>query len=347
MVKSLLLFAVAASMAVAESHPAWWAYVSPEANALIGIKSSSIRSSPLAAVIDAKVFASSTPRFPSLDCLKQADEIVVSSPDLLAVAAGSFPEAMVEVQAQRRGLSRSAYREVALWLPKSTGGMGVARVSDEILLVGTQQTLEAAIDRSLAESAHQDSPLFSKAAGLSESGDVWAVAAKLPDPLVGEFMPLETTGVNLLGQASAHDGLTLAASFDAASADAAGDFVRGLREKALSWPEAARGFEATADQAHVTITLKMTAEPLAAVLRSVPKPEEPADPVTFQVTHVESGKPQIVRIFYLDDGIHQITLPPMPPPGSDQMPVDVTQPLIVRILNLDEGVRGFVIPPPQ
>lgn len=63
--------------------------------------------------------------------------------------------------------------------------------------------------------------------------------------------------------------------------------------------------------------------------------EQSPDPVTFEITHVEAGQPQIVRIFNLDEGTREI----------DITHVETSEPQIVRILNPDEGTHEIVLPP--
>src|SRR6185295_14094757 len=97
-----LLFGTAS--AVAESHPAWWRYASPEATALVGIHWEHVRSSPFAEAISAELSGDAGLGFPDLGCVKEARQILISSPVLLAAASGNFPAATVGEQAIRKGL---------------------------------------------------------------------------------------------------------------------------------------------------------------------------------------------------------------------------------------------------
>jgi len=49
---------------------------------------------------------------------------------------------------------------------------------------------------------------------------------------------------------------------------------------------------------------------LAAGQSSTPEAVRPDNPVTFSITHEEATKPQVVRIFNLDEGTRVIVLPP-------------------------------------
>jgi len=345
-VKFAFSILLAATLASAEPHPSFWTYASPEATALVAIKWNNLQHSPFAAAIEAQISPSGALGFPDLDCLRQAREIVISSPALLAAEAGSFRAATVQDQAQRQGLSRLAYRGVTLWLPQQADKLGVAQISAELVLVGARKTLETAVDRGLSGTGRQDSPLLTRAASFSEDADLWVAAVKLPDPLAGRFVPLEAAGSEFLGRVTFRDGLAVQAFFDAGSEAAASEFVRGLRERAPSFPAVARGIEAAADQSRVTIALQVSSADLLAALPSAPapasahppepeavsaiavalqgsagpqpseepklaaEPEQPASPVKFAITHVEAFQPRIIRIFNLDEGTREIVLPP-------------------------------------
>jgi hypothetical protein len=341
------LIAITATLAAAESHPSWWMYASPEATALVGIQWNSLRHSPFGAAIEAELAPGGALAFPDLECLRQAREIVISSPALLAAEAGDFPAAKVKDQAQRQGLRRSLYKGLTLWLPEQADRLGVAQISEQLVLVGSRATLQAAIDRSLSD-ARMYSPLLPRAAHFSQTGDLWVVAAKLPDPLADLFVPLDADASDFLGQVSVRDGLAVEASFNASSDAAAVEFARKFGARAPSFPAVARGVEASADQGKVTITLQVRSEELLAALH--PQPAAPAipkasaaptiraapvtpvemaaaprtlgnniaanniaaapEPVTFAVTHTEASEPQIVRIYNLDGGTREIVLPP-------------------------------------
>jgi hypothetical protein len=317
-------------------------YASPEATALVGIQWSNLRHSPFAAAIEAELAPGGALAFPDLECLRQAREIIISSPALLAAEAGNFPAATVKDQAQRQGLHRLMYRGLALWLPDQAELLGVAQISEQLVLVGSRATLQAAIDRSLSESRLY-SQLLPRAAHFSQTVDLWVVASKLPDPLADLFVPLDADASDFLGQVTVRDGLSVEASFNAGSDAAAAEFARKFGASAPNFPAVARGVEASADQGKVTITLQVKPEELLAALH--PQPAAPAasavpvqiaaapraqiaaaprvvanniaaaqtpapEPVKFEVTHTEAGEPQIVRIYNLDGGTREIVLPP-------------------------------------
>jgi hypothetical protein len=81
------------------------------------------------------------------------------------------------------------------------------------------------------------------------------------------------------------------------------------------------------------------------------QPAEP--PVKFAITHVESSKPQIVRIYNLDEGVREIVLPPAPvlmsqlpdPLKTEKARVEAGQPQTIVIFNLGEGTREIELSP--
>jgi hypothetical protein len=333
------LFAIvlAATAAAGETHPSWWAYASPEATALVGIQWNNLRGSPFAAAIEAQIAPGGALGFPDLDCLRKAREIFISSPALLAAETGDFPVLTVQEQAQRQGFSPLVYRGAVLWLPEQADKLGVAQVNEHLVLVGARKTLERALDGQLSERGRADSALLTQAARFSETADLWVAAVKLPDPLATRFVPLDAAGSGFLGRVTVHDGLTVQAFFDAGSEQAASGFVRAFRDKAPSFPLAARRIEAAADQSRVTIALQVSSSEILTAPYAAPQPaavaeianapqgsagllildgppiaaepEPPPAPYRFEVTHVEASQPRIIRIFNLEEGTREVNLP--------------------------------------
>ncbi len=127
----------------------------PEATALVGIHWDNLRNSPFASAIEDELASTGPLAFPNVECLRHAREIVISSPELLAAEAGSFPSATVKDQAQRAGLRRLVYRGLTLWTPEQAAGLGIAQISEQIVLVGSRKTLQSAVDRSLLATGRQ------------------------------------------------------------------------------------------------------------------------------------------------------------------------------------------------
>jgi len=314
-----ILVSATAALAASGGGPSWQPYVPADATALIGIQWSNLHDSALAPAIEAEIFNSG---FPDIECLRQAREIVISLPGALAVVEGTFPAATVEAQAQAHGLRRSDYRGVTLWLPEQADKHGIAQIDDGIILVGSRKDIEAGIDGSLAGSAHQNSPA---------NGDLWVATAK-PSGALANLFGL-TDASDLRAQANVRDGIDIEVSFDAGPDLMAGELASGFQEKPV----------VTVDGSRVNIALHADADELVTAWHAALAAAESDDPVKFQITHLENEKPLIVRIYYLEDGIHQMVLPPVPP-GGDEALMQAGLPPIVKIFNLDGGPRGILLP---
>ncbi len=320
----LFLLAATAALADSDPNPGWRAYVPSDATAVIGIEWGNLRESALAPAIEAEIFGSGSLAFPEIECLKESREIIVSFPGTLAVEEGTFAAATVETQAQSHGLRRSDYHGVTLWLPEQSDKRGIARIDDHIILVGSRKDLETSIDGNTAGSAH-----------FAATGDLWVVAAN-PSGALANLFGL-TDASNFRAQARVRDGIDIETSFDAGSEKPAGEFAPGFREKPV----------VTVDGSRVNIALHASLDELVTAWRAARAAasqitERSADPVKFEITHAENVKPQIVRIYYLDDGIHEVVLPPVP--LNDDALVQPDLPPIVKIFNLDGGPRGILLP---
>lgn len=350
-VKFLPLFVLSAALASAQSHPSWWTYASPEATALVGIHWDNLRNSPFASAIEAELSSTGPLAFPDLECLKNARQIVISSPELLAIEAGSFPAASVKEQAQRAGLHRQVYRGVALWIPGDSEKPGVAQMSEQIVLVGARKTLESAVDRSLLETGRPYSGLLPHAARFAETGDLWVVAVRIPDPLASLFVPLDAQGYEFEGQVSLRSGLSVEASFDAASTDAAAAIADQLKQQAQSLPAFAQNLEATSDRRTVNIELEATAEDVEAALR----PVHPAAPPAVAAAPAPKPSPSPAPLAKLAPAAQSTPVPlvpaiaPTPDPPSakpvEPKPEPPPQPQVIRIVGLDDGPKEIVVPP--
>lgn len=302
MVTGWLLFG--AVTAAAESHPAWWRYASPEATALVGIQWEHVRSSPFAAAISGELTGDGGLGFPDLECLREARQVLISSPVLLAAAAGNFPEVLVREQAVRKGLKSRLYHEIEIWVTPGKDTLSIARISDQLVLLGRVKNLQDAIDRSLLEDANRGySPLLARAARYAQD-DLWVVAASLPDELAGRFVPVDAEANGFEGFVSLEGGLRLGAALSASSEEAAANLAETLKQMVASLPPLARGIDVrVVDQKTVTMAMAISAEQLLAGLRTTPPAEPQSQPVA-----VKPAGPQVIRIVGLDDGPREIVL---------------------------------------
>jgi hypothetical protein len=298
-----LLFGIGTGFA--DSHPAWWRYASPEATALVGIQWDHLRSSPFAGAIEGEL--SGDLGFPDLDCVKDARQILISSPALLAMAAGDFPEAAIREQAASKGLKRMVYREIEMYVTPGKDTLSIARMSDQLALLGKVKDLQDAIDQSLLNEAdRQYSPLLARGARYAQD-DLWVVAARLPDPLAGRFVPIDAEAEGFEGGVSLQGGLSLGAVLSASSEEAATALADKLKQMVLSLPPVARGMQVAIDQNNVTLSLAVSEQQLDAGLRTSTPVVAQAAPKPERVAPKPAG-PQVIRIFGLDGGPREIVM---------------------------------------
>jgi hypothetical protein len=92
---------------------------------------------------------------------------------------------------------------------------------------------------------------------------------------------------------------------------------------------------------------------LWASLATAQSPVQPSNPVSFKITHVEASKPQIIRIYNLDEGTREIVLPPAAvllseladSRKSEKTRVVAGEPQTIVIFNLGEGTREIELSP--
>jgi hypothetical protein len=291
----------------AESHPAWWRYASPEATALVGIHWDHLQSSPFAGAISGELSGEGGLGFPDLDCLKEARQILISSPALLAIAAGDFPASTVREQATHKGLKRAVYREVEIWVTPGKETLSIARMSDQVVLLGRLKNLQDALDRNLLEESNRGySPLLARAAHYAQE-DLWVVAARLPDALAERFVPIDAEADGFEGAVSLAGGLRLGAVLTASSEEDAGQLAESMKKMVLSLPPVAQGIEVKIEQNFVTLAMAVSEEQLVAGLKTTTAAVAKAEPKPEQVAARPAG-PQIIRIYGLDDGPREIVM---------------------------------------
>jgi hypothetical protein len=312
-----ILFAILASaiFARADSHPSWWNLASPDSTALVGIHWENLQQSAFAEAIGAELSNGGSLGFPDVACLRDARQILISSPPLLGIASGAFPAASVRSQAGSKGLKPAAYRGVELWISRPKTEMSLARLNDQLLLVGSRKTLEDAIDRSLTETERRNSPLLARAARFAQAWDLWVVASQLPDPLASVFVPLDADADWFEGGVSLRGGLEVSAVLRTASEQAAQAEAESLRQAIPGFPAVARGLQVQVASEAVLLSLDVSQEEFSAGLRAPEQPpaaQPPLAPLALAPPELPAPKPtgpQVIRIFGLDEGTREIVLP--------------------------------------
>jgi hypothetical protein len=322
-----LAFLAAAAFAAAQSHPSWWTYASPDSTALVGIDWQTVRASPFADPIEAELF--SDLQFPDLPCLHNARQILISSPDLLALASGNF--SLLRAQAAKKSFKAMTYRGVDMWFATEKGALSIARFNDQLAMIGDPKTLQAAVDRSMSDSKNY-SPLLARAAQFAQK-DLWVVASQLPDDLANRFVPLDTEAKSFAGSVAVRSGLEVEAVLSAASDQQATASAEKLRQSIPTLPAIARGLQVTVEDDAIYLNLSASRDQIIASLRG-------PDPVPAPVETIRIETPK---------GVEHVTIEkPVPLP---EKPVEKAveklreKPQVIRITGLDDGPREIVLKP--
>jgi hypothetical protein len=307
-VRIFLVLLAAAGLAGAQStsHPSWWTYASPDSTALIGIQWNHLRESPFAARLETELSPKGWLGFPDLAFLNQhAERILIASPYLMAIHFGSFPADVVRSEAAEKGLKKSVYKNVELWVTPAKETLSLAWISEQIVILGHLPTLQDAIDRSLdTEARRQFSPLFARA-GKYSGDDLWVVSGPLPDPVVGRFVPLKIPAASFEGSMILKDGSHLAATLEAASekaADGSADQVWHAID-----PKLFQSTQVFVDGQNVLLKMDLTEEQLAAAVK-LPAPP-PVAVVEVAPPPARPQGPRVVKISGLEDGPREIAVP--------------------------------------
>jgi hypothetical protein len=278
--------------------------------------------------------------FPDLLCLHQARQILISSPELLALASGNFPASMVRDQAAKHGLRAMTYRGLDMWFATEKGVLSIARMNDQLVMIGDPKTLEAAVDRSMTDSKNY-SPLLARAAQFAPK-DLWVVSSRLPDDLANRFIPLDTEAQSFEGSVSVRNGLTIEAVLMAGSEKQAAAAVEKLRQSIPTLPAIARGLKVTAEDDSIFLALAASREQVLAALRG-------PDPASVPVETIRIESPA---------GVQQVVVEKPEPPKRiivekldkvAEKPVEriAEKPQVIRIVGLDDGPREIALPAPK
>ena len=188
--------------------------------------------------------------------------------------------------------------------------LSIARMSDQLLLLGHLKDLQDAIDRSLLEAANREySPLLARAARYAQD-DLFVVAAHLPDPLAARFVPIDAEADEFEGGVSLSGGLRLGAVLSASSGEAAVQLADTLKGMVASLPPVAQGIQVNIDpinSQNVTLAMAITEEQLLAGLKTAAPVVAKAEPKPELVAPKPTG-PQIIRIYGLDGGPREIVM---------------------------------------
>jgi len=366
-----------AGLLSAESYPSWWNFTPPDSTALVGIQWETVRPSDFGDAVSTELFGAGSVGLPELPLLLETRQMLVSGPDLLAIASGSFPSAAFRAQASALKFKRAMYRDTELWIASDRASLSMAHVSDALVLVGSRKTLQDAIDRSLLETGRQYSPLLSRAARIAPGKDLWIVADALPDALASRFVPLDASAANFEGSVAIGNGLSLDARFERDSKQSASESADVLKAAVHSLPLILRSLEVSTESNTVFLTLQVDRTQMDATLRRAdsgsdapdipaqpaePQPnnaqpmngavnpgpkavEHPAQSVAGSVAPTPGAAPVAAAATPRPAAPAPATTPvasAVPAPAAEKRPA---VPQVIRIYGLDEGVREILLEP--
>lgn len=352
--KFLLLFA-ATGLTFAQSNPSWWKYVPPDSASIVGIQWKELRGSMFAPAIATDLGPGGNFGFPDMELLRKAEQIVVSSPSMLAIEYGSFSIETLRAQAEAKGLKRVAFRPSELYVSSDPAVRSVAYISEKLVLVGDRKTLEEAVTRIASAKEQAYSPLLSRAARYSKE-DLWVVASRLPDPLASSFLPLEIEATAFEGSVSVWDGLHLVAAVERSSPMKALDFADSLAEDLASRPAMAEATEIITRDRSVLIRMDLTDEQLLSSLRMPSTTQEVARDPHEVVSKAAPTKPE-TRAFVpppvpsvsktVSNAVSSLAAVEMPealisvpaPQAAPKAVLPPAPPKTIKIIGLDSGTR--------
>lgn len=346
----MLLPVIATTLAAAPGAWTILPLVHPDTKLVLGIDWRKALKSPLGPTILKQVQMGGHPLLGFLESIDNVDRLVVSiaggeaengKPPLLVIAEGRFALGKVRQMAKADGAVARRYNEVELLVPPNAtnADLHFALLNEQTILFGDGASVKNAIDRSIrGDASHESNALFSRAAALSQSLELFCV---LRDP--AESLP----GLGIAGTTLAEDveSLELAVSLSqqlqatmsikAGTEDAANQLATGLpallQLAALqfanqpSLAQVARRLRTVREQNYVKIGFSMDGKLLdqslndlraSAAAASQPRQAQarlaPPTRETVEATAIVPER-RVIRIVGLDEGVREIPYPASQP----------------------------------
>jgi len=95
-----------------------------------------LKQSVFAEPIAAELSSTGSLGFPDLPCIKDATQILISAPALLAIATGPFAAKTVSLQAVAAHMKPAVYNNAVLWISPAKATLSIALLSDQLMLIG-------------------------------------------------------------------------------------------------------------------------------------------------------------------------------------------------------------------
>lgn len=321
-----LAFSLCLASAFGQSNPAALDLTHPDAKALAGIDLRSLRESSVAQIFgsDIKSTQAGMMQFPGMGIFDDVEQVLVSSPGpvpgakkenppFLLIVTGHF--APDHVRPLLRG-ARETYNEVDIYTLGDN--MGLAVFDEQTLVLGDVASLKGAVDR---RGARKPSALASRGAAMASSYNVWVIATISPSAFQPGQMDIGKFAQDIRGidaGMSVRDGLDLDIGVLASTAKAADDIGKllsmglqaGLASKMdpKGAMEIARKMQISSDGTRMHIKFTLNKEELENQMRTLQQARMTSNPriAPAPVSVVPDRSPKTIKIFGLDDGVHEI-----------------------------------------
>jgi hypothetical protein len=340
------LLLVAPAVASAQTDPALWRFIQPNAKAIISIDWKHVRQSHIGTMLREK-WVDTNSTIPGVEFLNDVDRFLISSggqnaddetsePPVLIVVRGHFDLPRVRKLLVTHGAKAQAFNSVQVYRPqgKNSKDMAFVLLDAQTILIGDARSVFAAVDRNALPPSPTDSvPVLARAAAMDASYEVWALittpGALANDRLMGLLSGGEV-GSNALGYDvgfSFKNGLSADASVLFESDSAAkrlaselGKMMKMAIKDKMGEPamlDLEKKLKITAEGKLVKIAMRVTPQELeknAQIYAATHKPPAPALAEIRAVakTAPELPKPErrVIRIEGLDEGTREIPYKP-------------------------------------
>jgi len=348
LVTGLLL--AAPVLAPAQTDPALWRFIQPNAKAIISIDWKHVRQSHVGTMLREK-WVDTNATIPGVEFLNDVDRFLISSggsdagneasePPVLIVVRGHFDLPSVRKLLLTHGAKAQAFNSVQVYRPqgKNSKDMAFVLLDPQTIIIGDARSVFAAVDRiAVPGSAADASPVLARATVMDATYEVWALittpGALANDRLMGLLSGGEV-GSNALSYEvgfSFRNGLIADASVqfesDSAAKRLASELHKMLKmaiKDKMGEPamlDLEKKLKFTAEGNMVKIAMRVTQQELennAQIYAATHKQPAPALAEVRAVVKAasEPAKPvkRVIRIEGLDEGTREIPYKPDHPP---------------------------------
>ncbi len=340
---------VAPAIAPAQTDPALWRFIQPNAKAIISIDWKHVRQSHVGTMLREKWVDTNGAAIPGVEFLNDVDRFLISSggqnaadepsePPVLIVVRGHFDLPRVRKLLVTHGTRAQAFNSFQVYRPqgKNAKDMAFVLLDTQTILIGDARSVFAGLDRSAAPAATPDStPVLVRAAAMDASYEVWALittpGALANDRLMGLLSGGEV-GSNALGYEvgfSFKNGLSAEASVlfesDSAAKRLASELGKmlkmAIKDKmgAPAMLDMERKLKISAEGNQVKIAMRLSSQELEKNAQIYAATHKQAAPILAEVRAVskpaiEPPKPErrVIRIEGLDEGTREIPYKQVP-----------------------------------